>query len=260
MHAKSEDQSVLRSSFIPGFIQCTQHNQNYGSFHLAGFEMGKVHFKDGKNYIEKWALGILLTGNRAPSHFSEKPELFDFLDMKGILENLFEKLHIENTLFSKTAFSVFHPGQQAEILVQDSLLGIIGQIHPTIQKNKDFRNPFYYAQIDLEALYQHANHHYTMKPLPLFPSSDRDLTIHVHRSLPIQKVFDAIHEEKLPLLESIDLKDIYESESLGLDRKSVTLRFVYRDLEKTTESQDVEKIQSMILPILERKLQGFLFT
>ncbi len=259
LHAKSMDQSVLRSTFLPGFIACIEQNKNYGCFTIAGFEMGHLHFKDGAQFKEKLALGIFLTGHEQSPHFSIQPREMDFLDLKGLLENLFDSLHIENESYSKIKVDTFHPGRQAEITKDGFLLGVIGQLHPQIEKEKDFRFPVYYAQIDIELLYQLTSHHYSMKPLPHFPSSERYLTVHLPKSLPLQKVVKAILEEKIPLLESVQLTDIYESASLGPDRISATLRFIYRDLEKTIESLEVEKTHSKIFPILEEKLQGLLF-
>ncbi len=148
MHAKSIDQSVLRSTFIPGFLSCIDYNNNYGQYTMSGFEIGRLHFKDGFQFSEKLALGIVLTGMAQPDHYSTKSPEVDFLDLKGILENLLESIHVENVKFSKTSIPVFHPGRQAELKVENSLIGVVGQIHPSVENNKGLRYPIYYAQID----------------------------------------------------------------------------------------------------------------
>jgi phenylalanyl-tRNA synthetase beta chain len=138
----SVDQSVLRPSLLPGLLQAVKYNIDHGTTHIAGFEIGRTHFKEKDQYIEPTVAGIILSGKRAPYHWDPKPEDFDFYDLKGIIENLLASLKIEGVNFEISHLQNFHPGRQAKIKKGEAVLGVMGEVHPEhlaqIDVPKDF--------------------------------------------------------------------------------------------------------------------------
>ena len=72
LHAKSEEQSILRSSFLPSFLQVAKHNLDHKNFDLNCFEIGKIHFKQDNNFIEESTSALMLCGKNRPHHWKEK--------------------------------------------------------------------------------------------------------------------------------------------------------------------------------------------
>lgn len=255
LHPCSLDQSILRSSLLPSLLQVVGLNLSHQNSDLAGFEVGRVHFKEGERYIEQETAAILLTGNTRPYHFETKAVPFDFFDLKGHVENFLEALGIEEVTFERSHLQNFHPGQQCRVKIEDAFVGVMGQLHPAHLKELGIEKKVYYAEFSLQELLPLRKKSVKMRPLPIYPGSERDWTLTVKDELSIGVIPNLIQEISSPFLERVELLGLYKSEKIGKDRKNVTLRFYYRDQEKTMEFEEVEKEHARILTIVAQKLQ-----
>ncbi|MBI5274634.1 MAG: phenylalanine--tRNA ligase subunit beta [Chlamydiales bacterium] len=260
LHAKSIDQSALRVNFISGLLKSITLNQNHGQTTLAGFEIGKLHFKDESHFKEKMGIGIILSGSSFPDHWSDPSKMVDFYDIKGVVENLFSLLRLHPFHLQHSTLTTFHPGRQGLIACGETLLGVIGEIHPAIQRKQDLKHPVYYAQIDLETLYHIFNENHKMYPLPIFPSSTRDVTFTLNSNFAMENVFHCIRSFSSTLLENVELVNIYKSDKLGSDRLNATFRFTYRDKEKTIELKNVELAHEQIIHHLNIHLKDAIYS
>jgi phenylalanyl-tRNA synthetase beta chain len=249
LHAKSVDQSILRPSLLPTLLQVVRLNFNQQVKTVSGFEIGRVHFKEGGQHEEKFAIGIILTGKRESTHFSKEAAQVDFFDLKGLLEALFEELHVPFTQ-ELSEDKVFHPGQQAAIKIHDEIVGIFGQVHPNQTKKLDLDVPIFFAQIDLVPLMKASLKPHKFKLLPQFPGSTRDLTLTLEKSISYQKVLDSIHAENQPLLKDVEFIGLYTSEQIGARHQNVTLRFTYRSDDKTLDFDTVENAHGQLVKAL----------
>lgn len=258
LHAKSVDQSILRSTFLPGLLTCIKRNQNQSHYNFAGFEIGKLHFKDEGKFKERSATGIILAGNTHAIHWEEKPKAWDFFHLKGKVEGLFEYLKIENLTFAKTSYETFHPGRQAKILIKDVEVGVIGEIHPQTVRDDDIKNRVLYAELNNELLLKLSPHHYKMKSLPVYPAMERDLTFTFTNELVIDHLFKEIKSAKTAFLEDFQLIDIYKSKEIGKKVFNATLRFRYRDSSKTLKQEIVDQELETLVSHLKTALASFI--
>ena len=240
MHAKSEDQSILRPSLLPGLLSSLKLNQNHGLFTIKAFEIGRIQFKTDTGYDENSALGIILSGKRQPYHFENKPDDVDFFDLKGLLENICEALLLKDVSFERGSFSTFHPGRQSYLHIGNAIFGVFGEIHPNTIHSLDIRNKVYFAEIDLTILQRLLPGTALFTELPQFPSSERDVTISMKKKTPMKTLFDAIEKLSSPLLKDSKLIDIYTGESAGANKMNVTLRFTYRNDTRTLEDEEIQ--------------------
>jgi len=258
LNPHSVEQSVMRPSMLPGMLSIVKYNADHAIHSLTGFEVGRVHFSSKGRYLEPSVLALVLTGARMPQHWEKKEESVDFFDLKGILENLFDALKISSYSFQSSHYKNFHPGRQAEILIDHVNVGIMGEVHPSTLKTAGLEAPVYFAELNLEDLLAFLSPVIKMKPLPHFPASTRDWTMTLKDTLSIGQLFSWIEQERSALLESYSLLDVYKSDKLGSDRKNVTFRFVYRDHNKTLSLSDVEqehlRITKKITEHLQREL------
>ncbi len=233
-------QSVLRPSLLPGLLSVVKTNANQGIHSVSGFEVGRLHFKTKDQYHEPAVVSIVLTGQRRQHHFENKMNTVDFFDLKGIVENLFKSLKSKPISFYPTNYENFHPGRQASVMEGEMEIGIMGEVHPETLKKMDLTHPVYFAELNLEDLRRVSRGEVKMVPLPQYPSSSRDWTVTLPEEAAVGKLLDQIEIIPSELLESLLLLDVYRSENLGSNRKNVTLRFVYRDREKTLSIEAVE--------------------
>ena len=95
-----------------------------------------------------------------------------------------------------------------------------------------------------------------MHTIPVFPSSDRDWTVTLPETTPVENVLQAIKSIKSKLLENVAFVDLFRSEKVGTDKKNATFHFVYRDKDKTLEVEAVDKeherITNQVLNLLEK--------
>lgn len=241
LNPTSIEQSVLRTSLLPGLLQAVKYNFDHQNQNIKGFEIGRIHFKKGDNYTEQTVAGIILFGKERPYHWDPKPREVDFYDLKGIVENLLSELGVENVSFRTNLLKIFHAGRQAAIFSSSLEIGSLGEIHPEIQRRLDVPQRILFAEINLHDIFKVQKKEIKMKEIPIFPSSDRDWTVTLKEKTPIEEVLRSIRSIQHPLLEKVEFTDIYRSEKLGLDKKNATFHFVYRDKEKTIEQDVVEQ-------------------
>lgn len=239
LHSKSEEYSVLRTSLLPALLQVIKGNIDQKNSNLHAFEIGRIHFLQQKKLVELPMAALLLTGKADPHNWSQKPKDVDFYDLKGMLENLMEGLQITPfSIDAATEHLSFHPGRQANIRSQDNLLGSFGEIHPSILEKFDIKQRVYYAELNLAELLKLRRKTLGTVPPPQFPASQRDWTIPLSSNLLIDTIFQNIHSSATPLLEKVELIDLYIPESGS--QKNATLRFTYRDRLKTISFEEVE--------------------
>ncbi len=238
MNPISIEQSILRTSLLPGLLQLIKYNVARQNNNICGFEIGRIHFKYADQYKEQTVVGIALTGQAQQHEWDSKPRDFDFYDLKGIIENILKELRIYDVIFKTNDLKTFHTGRQTGIFVGSLEIGSMGEVHPSIIRRLDIAQRVYFAELNLHDLIQTHQVDYVMQEVPIYPGSERDWTVTVQEETPVQEIFDRIHSVSSNLLKKVNLLDIYRSEKLGAGLKNVTLRFVYRD-DKKTISQDI---------------------
>lgn len=240
LNPTSIEQSILRTSMLPGLLQVVKYNFDHQNRNVAGFEVGRVHFREGEQYKEQAVAGIVLTGQALPPHWDHQSRDFDFFDLKGIVENILNTFGITNYYFKNLGLETFHSGRQASVFVDSLEIGSIGEIHPAIQRRLDVPQRILFGEFNLQDLMQIAKPLEKVKPLAIYPGSERDWTFTIKESVPFAKILEIIHKQNSAILEEVSLKDIYRSEKLGADFQNLTLHFVYRDPSKTIEQEVVE--------------------
>lgn len=258
LRPSSVDQSILRTSLLPGMLQAVKHNFDRQNENISAFEVGRIHFKDGENYRERLTAAILLTGKVRPHHWGVKTEDVDFFDLKGIVENLLEGLHVTKECFAPTQLKSFHPGVQGEVSAQGLRLGVLGEVHPDRLKRLDIEKRVYFAQLDLHDLMSVRGKNRKMSSLPQFPGSTRDWTVTFHQDVPIGSVLQEIKVFPSKLLKDYYLLDLYENEKIGKDKKNVTLRFTYRSDKQTIEQPQIEKEHKRLIGEITKKFRDFI--
>ncbi len=243
----SLEQSVLRTSLLPGLLQVVKHNFDRESKDIAGFEVGRVHTREGDKFDEEGVVGIILSGSSTPHSYDPKPQEFDFRDLKGILENFLEMLGIHKSSFRPSTNPQLHPGRQAAIFVGALEVGMFGEVHPQVIRRLDINQRVFYAELNLTDLMKVRTKDIRFKELSVFPASERDWTITLLEKAPVAQVMDAIRSVPSQLLEAVYLSDMYRSTSLGADKKNATFHFVYRDPKGTIEQETVDKEHERII-------------
>ncbi len=252
----SSDMDVLRPSIIPGLIDSLSHNAHHNAASVGLFEIGKTFQKSGDEVIEKRNLGIVISGE-AQSHFWENgssQRLYDIYDMKGIFEEFMSREGLPAYQVVKIESPTETWVEAAEIRLGKNLLGIIGQLHPVVQKNRDIRFASFLCEIDLDLLLRIRKKNYKFKPIPQYPSTCRDVALLVDEKVTHFEVSQAVKKAKVKFLEDVTLFDIFRGKNVPDGQKSMAYSMTYRSGEKTLTDKEVQKSHDALINVIKTKI------
>lgn len=248
----SSDMTVLRPSLLPGLVTALQHNAHHKNPDGALFELGRVFRREGDGIVERWHVALAMTGRRAPGFWmgdtSEAP--VDLFDLKGVLEELFERWGIGGMQYLSNPFEptreTFYV-QSARVALGGRLeLGSLGQLSPRLARSLDIRGPVFLAEIDLETLRSRRQPTRSMKPLAQFPAVRRDVALLVSQDTSHDAVLKVIQKQRIPILDRVELFDLYCGDKIPQGRKSLGYTLVYRAPDRTLKDEEVQKVHTTV--------------
>ncbi|SUY46991.1 phenylalanyl-tRNA synthetase subunit beta [Clostridium putrefaciens] len=239
-----ENYSIMRTTCIPSMMESLARNYSRNNEEVSLFEIGNVYIKTNKDLPEERnTLVIGLYGK------------VEYLNLKGVIENLVESLGIEKTHYERQSQDqAFHPGKTANLFIGKECAGILGEVHPDVTENYGIDTECYIAEINLDVLYKNANIVKKYKALPRFPAVTRDIALIVDEATFVQKIQSVIKSTGGNLVESINLFDVYKGKQIEDGKKSVAYAISYRSETKTLTDGEVNKVHDKIVRALEYKL------
>ncbi len=244
----SEEQSVMRTTLIPGLLLTAQVNLFREVQNLRIFEIGRVFWPREGELLpeERHFLGGLLCGRVHPLSCHREERSLDFFDLKGLLETLFERLPTPGIIFAPRAQEPFLiPGLSVTLKTpSEEKIGFAGAVKESILEKLDLPGPLFVFEVDLEKLYPLLKTKKTYRPLPKFPATFRDLALLVDDKIPAGEILAYAKALRLPFLEQVSIIDVYRGKGIPEGKKSLTLRFIYRASDRTLRDEEVNQIQA----------------
>ncbi len=234
----SVDMQALRTTLWQGLLQAVRHNLGRGRQEIALCESGRVFHRQGDLVEETDMLAIALAGTRLPFGRFD-PERVDFFSLKGDVEAAMGILRIGDLTFSPGEDPALHPGRQAEVRSQGSLLGRLGELHPAIARALDIDVPVLLAEFRLADLGQ-ARAASRATPLPRFPALIRDLAVVVDQAVTYGRLRQVLRAALGELLVAESLFDVFTGPPVPDGKKSLALRLTLRSPERTLAEADAE--------------------
>ncbi|MDY6793599.1 MAG: phenylalanine--tRNA ligase subunit beta [Thermodesulfobacteriota bacterium] len=243
----TEDQTVMRTSLVPGLLETAYRNISKQQKNLKLFEMGKIYIKKDEDSLpeETEMLAGLWTGVRLDDSWYAKETPCDFFDLKGAVEGLLKGLSIDSIRFSGLANDLCvytKPGYTAEIFSAKEHLGLVGEIHPLVLGNFNLKQAVYIFELSLDRLNALLPDTRQSKPIPKFPAVSRDITVIVNQNTESGAILECIQNIQEQLVESMHLFDVFAGDPIPPGKKSVSIRVTYRSNKKTLEDEDVGHI------------------
>jgi len=255
----NEDFKLLRPMLLPALMKNVKDNINQSIKDIRIFEISKVFKKNrsDKLPLEKNMLGVMLTGKAVKKQWNEKERVFDFYDLKGILECICLKYYPAGSLkIEESQYRFFHPKISGTINVGDISMGIIGKVHPLIIEGTETGQDVYYMELNLDKFINNTKETKKYKPVPAFPSIDIDLAIVVDDKIKSEDIVNEIKESGTELLKNVRLFDIYRGEQIEKNKKSMAYSLNFRNDTRTLKDTEIEIIVNRILENLGKKLNA----
>ncbi len=226
----SLDQKYLRPSLVPHLLKNVKNNEKtFKDFKL--FELGKVFAVN-----EKEELAGIITGD-------------SFYHIKGAIEVLLDKLGVEKVRFidfpEKSTF--LHLNKRAKILSKFKEIGFIGNISLKILEDLKIKSDVSVFVIDFEKIKKIASKDICYRQIAKFPETIRDLSVIVPEKERFENILNVIKSVKTDLIEKVDLFDVYQGKEISGNKKSLALRFIYRDDKKTLTADEVNLLHEKII-------------
>jgi len=245
------DQSVMRTSLIPGLVAAVKTNLSYGEKDLKLFEWGRVFVRKGTDELpqERLVLSGLAMGLANPKEWYREERAVDFYDMKGAAEALLKALGLRDLVFERGETPPWYLKEAASVIrIPDQRLGTVGQLSPEVLKRFDVDAPSLYAfEIDGAVLLERVTLDRTFDPLAKFPAVYRDLSIVAKRNLESARIQEIILREGRELVESVTLFDLFEGGKIDPSEKALAFRICYRSKETTLDGKDINKLHESIM-------------
>lgn len=243
-----EEYSIMRTTLTSNMMEVLSNNIHKGNQNVAGFEFGNTFIPKENDElpkeVTKLSIGFYDVG--------------DFYFLKEVLRKALWQIGIENFEIKRAETEFLHPGISAEIFVEGESLGFFGEVHPLVLENYEIKKKCYVAEIDFYKLLDFAKENYTFKDIPKYPAVKRDLAFLLDDEITAAQIESVARENGSKLLEEFKVFDIYRSEALGSDKKSIAFSLIFRSSEKTLVESEVNEITEKITKAIESKFDATL--
>ncbi|HDZ6047334.1 TPA: phenylalanine--tRNA ligase subunit beta [Staphylococcus aureus] len=242
----SEAHASLRQSLLPHLIEAASYNVARKNKDVKLFEIGNVFFANGEGELPDQVeyLSGILTGDYVVNQWQGKKETVDFYLAKGVVDRVAEKLNLEFS-YRRADIDGLHPGRTAEILLENKVVGFIGELHPTLAADNDLKRTYVF-ELNFDALMAVSVGYINYQPIPRFPGMSRDIALEVNQNIPAADLLSTIHAHGGNILKDTLVFDVYQGEHLEKGKKSIAIRLNYLDTEETLTDERVSKVQAEI--------------
>ena len=247
----SSEQEYLRSTLRAGLLSALSLNKAYIEEGLRLFELGKVYLNRAENLPdEPDVLCGVMCGHRNERWWQGDSEAVDFFGAKGVVEGLLKQTGIA-AKFEKSADENLRPANQAAIVAEGKLIGVVGEVHPSVREHFEITSGVYLFEINLPALLPLIKEK-VYRTIPKFPATIRDIALVVDIGVTHQQVLDVI--KGFSLITDVALFDVYAGEQVPAAKKSLAYRLTFQTPDRTLTDQQVNGVQQAILRKLASEL------
>lgn len=256
INSLSAELNILRNSLFETALECVARNLNHRNTSLKLFEFGKAYSTSGPGkYHETEQLSIVVTGNKQETTWKEKSVATDLYYLKGAVLSVFQLLGIKG--FTIEILPVPKLDNHLVFKLDNEIIAGAGQVNKTMLDKFGIKQPVFFAGLNWSLLADLASRYKPeVKELPRFPSVQRDIAMIVPKQLAFEQVEKTVQKVKLNKLQDIKLFDIFESDKIGSDKKSLAVNFTFLDEEKTLTDKEIDEWMNKIMATLEKDLQA----
>ena len=240
-----EDFSIMRTTSLNGMLTSLATNYNRRNKNVRLYELGNIYLPKQLPLTElpeermQFTLGMYGDG--------------DFYTMKGVVEEFLDKIGMnKKETYDPNAQKPFlHPGRQANIVYDKTVIGFLGELHPEVADTYGIGERAYIAVLDMPAILPFASFDRKYEGIARFPAVTRDISMVVPKEILAGDIEAVIEQRGGKNLESYQLFDVYEGSQIKAGYKSLAYSIVFRSKEKTLEEAEISGAMKKILKALE---------
>ncbi|MGQ0442409.1 MAG: phenylalanine--tRNA ligase subunit beta, partial [Methylophilaceae bacterium] len=243
----ASNMSVMRSTLWGGLLETLVYNLNRKQERAMLFELGATYHQNKRSYHEETCVAGLYHGAVQPEQWGAVPRDVDFYDVKATIDILTQR----QAEYRKETHPALHPGQSARIYLYGKAIGWMGKLHPKWQQHYHLvKNTFLF---ELEATPLQQTKVPAVQEISKFLGVRRDIAVVVAQDIPVQSLIEAVYNAKIPLLQEIQLFDVYQGRGIAENKKSLAFLILMQDTHKTLVDNDAEAAMAELLKLLEKQ-------
>jgi len=248
----STDQSVMRTSLLPGLAAVASANTARQQDRVRIFEAGRSYHGTLEDHQEVVRFAGLVTGSVAPEQWGAKSENVDFFDIKADVEALLSLASDgDDVRFVPTEHPALQPGQAAKILHSDDEIGVVGKLHPRIAKDYDLKRAVYLFELDASKTLASAAP--AAEVISKFPVIRRDIAVVVDDDVTAEDLLSAVSSSAPGLIRDVRIFDIYRGDRIEAGRKSVAISLILQETSRTLTDEDADTVMAAAIAKLEHQ-------
>jgi phenylalanyl-tRNA synthetase beta chain len=239
--------SVMRSGLWGGLLDVLSYNLNRKQDRALLFEMGSSYHAAASGYEEQQKVAGLFYGDFQPEQWSSSKREVDFYDVKATVDMLTH----QQAEYRVESHSALHPGQTARIYINGQAQGWLGKLHPKWQQHYNLAKSAFLFELNVQALLATSVPSY--QEVSKFLGVRRDIAVIVDVNIQVQSMIQAVKSANIPLLQHIQLFDVYQGKGIAENKKSLAFLVLIQDTHKTLVDTEAEAAMAELLKILENQ-------
>jgi phenylalanyl-tRNA synthetase beta chain len=238
----SKELGIMRTFLAARLLENIAYNGNRGTKNLRIFEVGKVFFRTDGSVLprESMHLACAISGKEREYFWRDMVKEFDFFDLKGVLEGLFERFNLQLRV-EKAESPFLESTEGADLFANDRKVGWIGALRDSVRAAYNTDEKVWCAELDLDVLGQSGTRERVYGPIPRYPAVVRDFSFYVPDQVPAADLVEKITEVS-PLIVSVGVFDTFKKEV-----RSISFRVVFQSYEDTLTDESVNGLQQIII-------------
>lgn len=247
----SSELAVMRTSLLPGLLKALSHNVKRQQGRVRLFETG-LRFIPGERLEQTPALAMAMTGRRSAENWTAQGDSVDFFDIKGEVEVLLGSSRGAALRFVPSVRDGLHPGQTADLYIDQECIGVLAKIHPNVAKALDLPKDTFVAELTQAAVLEAVLP--VCDDISKFPAVRRDIAVVADNALPAADIAAVVSAAAGAKLIDLVIFDVYAGSGVAEGQKSLALGLTFQEPSRTLEEEDVASLMAQVVDSLKEKL------
>jgi len=253
----SSEMSVMRASLWPGLVAAAAANNARQQDRVRLYEASKTFHGALGAHTEVVRIAGLASGPVRPEQWGSTSEAVDFFDVKSDIEALLSLTgSMDECHFVVAEHPALQPGQTAEIIRNNEVIGVIGKLHPKLAKNYDLKRAVFLFELD--AAKSLASTAPLAASISKFPAIRRDIAVIVDDKISADELVNAVAATSPQLIQGVRIFDIYTGSGIEAGRKSVAIGLILQETSRTLTDDDADEVMAAAVKKLEDQFAAVL--
>lgn len=250
----SREESVMRTSLIPGLLNTASYNLKRLRDNIRLFEIGRVFIDNKEQQLPDEPTAVAGVSIASDEKTFYKQDVNPFYRIKGAVEEILSEIKAENVIFKPDAPQPYMlKGENASILIDGESIGYVGRIRPSVAEKFDISEPVHVFELDLPALLRLSSVVLKFKPLPVHPPAFRDIAFVVKENVPVAEMMEVASKVAPDFIENVEVFDVYRGKPISEGFKSVAFSIVYQWPDRSPVDEEVNELHGKVVERLKKK-------